>query len=106
MDNLFALPLQRPCFVENFKRGFCAQSRHALRQAELVLNRFIHGQNRNYTPLVRTQRDRPLGGQAKRSWAVKSRECCEPSDACRRRGGCLGSRQRTDRMRGVLAVSV
>src|SRR5256886_16618027 len=32
-------------------------------------------------------RDRRLGGQAKRSWAVKSRECCEPSDACLLRVG-------------------
>src|SRR5216110_2684644 len=32
-------------------------------------------------------RDRRLGGQAKRSWAVKSRVCCEPSDACLLRVG-------------------
>src|SRR5438270_8947457 len=103
MNNLFALPLQRPRFVQNFKRGFCAQARHALRQAELVLNGFLHGTKLKLYPASAHARDRRLGGQAKRSWAVKSRECCEPSDACLLRGGAPANKHRTDPIRELLS---
>src|SRR5437667_4856681 len=101
MDDLFTLPLQRPCFVENFKCSFCAQARHALRQAELVLNGFLHGENRNYTPLVRTQGTggsavKPSGaGQLNLLRAVR----CVPSKSW----GCPANKHQTDPIRELLS---